>query len=109
MMRTPLVIRCAAAIVAAAPGSIAAQATPDAPASRAEAVIDLSTTEGVRLVQGRWRFHEASIIEVDHRNPGPDLKPSGAPNRTHDITPKAGAVDFDRSEERRVGKEGRSR
>ena len=97
MMRTPLVIRCAAAIAAAAPGSIAAQATPDAPASRAEAVIDLSTTEGVRLVQGRWRFHEASIIAVDHRNPGPDLKPSGAPNRTHDITPKAGAADFDDS------------
>jgi gluconolactonase len=32
---------------------------------------------------------------VDHRAPGPDLRPSGTPIRTHDIEPKAGAATFD--------------
>ena len=34
---------------------------------------------------------------MEHREPGPDLRPSGAANRTNDITPHAGAADFDDS------------
>ena len=74
-----------------------AQVTQDAPAGRPEAIVDLATAEGVRLVKGAWRAREARIIEVDHRGPGPDLKPSGPANRTHDISPHAGAADFDDS------------
>src|SRR5574341_1191033 len=70
--------------------------TPDAPARRPAAIINLATEEGVRLVQGQWRYSDTKIIEVDHRGPGPDLRPSGVPNRTYNITPLAGAADFDR-------------
>ncbi len=74
-----------------------AQTTQDAPAGRPEAVVNLATPEGVRLVKGEWRYTDAKIIEIDHHGPGPDLKPSGPPNRTHDITPQAGAAAFDDS------------
>lgn len=84
----------ALALVASAAG---AQVTADAPAVRPVAIVDLATQEGMRLVQGQWRYRDATIVEVEHRGPGPDLRPSGAPNRTHDISPHAGAADFDDS------------
>jgi len=64
---------------------------------RPDAVIDLRTAAGVRLVNGQWRYEEASIVEADFVSPGPDLRASGMPNKTHDVAPKAGAVDFDDS------------
>jgi len=63
----------------------------------ADAVVDLRTSAGAALVGAEWRYHEAAVIEVDHHAPGPDLKASGAPIRTHDIEPKAGAALFDDS------------
>src|SRR5262249_12674379 len=72
--------------------------TPDAPAGRPAALINLATPEGVTLVKGQWRYSDTKIIEVDHRSPGPDLRASGPPNRTYDITPHAGAADFDDSQ-----------
>ncbi|HEX9895830.1 MAG TPA: SMP-30/gluconolactonase/LRE family protein [Gemmatimonadales bacterium] len=77
------------------PARAVGQATAAVPARRPAAVVDLRTEEGARLVAGQWRFSEARIIEVDHRLPGPDLRPSGPPNRTRDITPQAGAAGFD--------------
>src|SRR4051812_35382858 len=77
-----------------------------APAARAQhgadyvkpdAIADLRTAEGAATAKARWRFSAAQIVEVDHHLPGPDLKPTGAPNRTHDVTPDAGAADFDDS------------
>lgn len=62
-----------------------------------DAVVDLRTDEGAALVNGQWRYVDAKVVEVDHRGPGADRKPSGPPNRTHDISPKAGAADFDDS------------
>ena len=51
-----------------------AQTTGDAPAGwRPEAIVDLRTPEGVRLVHGEWRYREAEIVPVDFRGPGPDL------------------------------------
>src|SRR5688500_224309 len=60
-----------------------------------DAVIDLMAEEGLKLIHGQWRYRDAKIVEVDHRGPGPDLGPSGPPNRTYDISPHAGAADFD--------------
>ena len=78
--------------------SASAQVTGDAPAGKPVAVIDLATRDGAQLVGGRWRYADATIVEVDHRAPGPDLKPSGAPTRTFDITPHAGATAFNDAE-----------
>jgi gluconolactonase len=85
------------AIVMAAPIVAPAQTTPDAPAGRPAAIVNLATEEGARLVKGQWRYRDVTIVEVEHRGPGPDLRPSGPPNRTHDIAPHAGAADFDDS------------
>ncbi len=76
----------------------AAQITVDAPAGRPAAIVNLASEEGARLLKAEWRYSDARIIEVDHRSPGPDLRPSGPPNRTYDITPHAGPADFDDSQ-----------
>jgi gluconolactonase len=94
-MKSPLpkllfAVALVALITSAAPAS-----TPRA--VLADAVADLRTTEGLALVRGEWRFRAVDIIGVDHRAPGSDLKPTGQPVRTHDISPKAGAADFDDS------------
>jgi gluconolactonase len=73
--------------------ALAASAAPPRP----DAIVDLGTREGAALVGGQWRYSDARIVEVEHRAPGADLRPSGPPNRTHDIEPKAGAADFDDS------------
>jgi gluconolactonase len=62
-----------------------------------DAVIDLQTEAGVQLVQGQWRYVDTQVVEIDFMGVGPDLGPSGAPNRTYDITPHAEGVDFDDS------------
>jgi gluconolactonase len=71
-----------------------AQITADAPTVRPDAIVNLATDEGVAMVRGQWRYSDARIVEVEHRSPGPDLRPSGPPNRTFDIAPHAGAEDF---------------
>jgi gluconolactonase len=67
------------------------------PNGRPDAVIDLRTREGSALAKAEWRYRDAGLVEVDFRGPGRDLRPSGAPIRTHDIDPKAGAANFDDS------------
>jgi gluconolactonase len=74
-----------------------AQVTSDTPGIRPDAIVDLASDEGVALVRGQWRYADAKIVEVEHRGPGADLRPSGPPNRTYDIAPHAGASDFDDS------------
>jgi gluconolactonase len=76
---------------------LTAQVTVDLPVVLPAAVVDLRTHEGASLVKAQWRYSDAKIVEVDHHAPGPDLRPSGPPNRTNDITPHAGAADFDDS------------
>jgi gluconolactonase len=82
----------------AAHGAAASAMTQDAPTGRPEAVIDLATEEGVKLVKGEWRYSDTRIIEVDFRAPGPDKQPTGAPIKTYDYTPHAGGADFDDSQ-----------
>lgn len=78
--------RLAALLVALALGPFDAQAQTKK--------IDLSTDEGVAAVKGRWKFHDARIIEVQGK--GPD----GKPNTTRDIRPRgeqAARADYDDS------------
>ena len=93
----PLLLSLLFTAVLASAAGVSAQVTSDVPGVRPDAVIDLSTTAGVQLVRGGWKASDATIIGVDHRGPGPDLRPSGPPNRTFDITPHAGRADFDDS------------
>ena len=95
--RTLLGALLAPLIVSIVPVRGGAQVTGDVPAVRPAAIVNLATADGLRLVQGRWRYSDVKIVEVEHRAPGPDLRPSGPPNRTYDITPHAGAADFDDS------------
>src|SRR5262245_24952496 len=67
------------------------------PAGPTPAVIDLATPQGVALVGGQWRYADARIVESDFPRPGPDRKASGPPGHTYDVTPHAGAIDFDDS------------
>jgi gluconolactonase len=83
--------------LAGAPLPAIAQVTTDVPAALPAAVVDLRTSAGARVVGASWRYMDAKVIEIDHRDPGPDLRASGAPNRTHDVTPHAGDADFDDS------------
>ena len=56
------------AVVLATGPQAAAQATTDAPAGRPVAVVDLATDEGLRLVEGQWRYRDVGIVEVAHRH-----------------------------------------
>lgn len=60
-----------------------------------KAVVDLRTREGAELVRGDWRYRDAEILRVDHRDVGPDLKATGTPNRTADFEPDARGPGFD--------------
>ena len=90
------VLAAGALLALGAPGA-GAQVTTDVPAALPAAIVDLRTDEGARLVGAVWRYSDVSVVEVEHREPGPDLRASGAPNRANDITPHAGAAGFDDS------------
>ncbi len=98
-MGRPLIIMVVTlAASGALPGAAGAQVTTDAPAlSRPAAIVDLRTDEGVALVNGEWRFSPAQVVPAENRDPGPDLRPTGPPNRTLDISPHAGDAAFDDS------------
>lgn len=74
-----------------------AQVTSDAPAGNPIAVINLATSAGTQLIKGQWRYSDAKLVQVGFNHPGADRKASGPPNKTYDITPRAGAVNFDDS------------
>jgi len=103
----PAILVTIAVLGGAAAPAAAARAATTAPAATAprddvpgwtpDAGVDLATREGVKMVNGAWRFHDVTIERVAHRSPGPDRKPSGPPNMTWDIAPKAGTADFDDS------------
>jgi gluconolactonase len=75
----------------------AAQTLSFVPTSKAEAAIDLASSEGTKLVKGQWRYSDTKIVEVDFTGPGSDGQPTGAPVKTYDYTPRAGGADFDDS------------
>src|SRR5205823_702927 len=61
-----------------------------APAS-AELVVDLTTAEGLKSVGAQWRVGEAKIVDAEGKTKEGKAVP------THDISPHAGAADFDDS------------
>jgi gluconolactonase len=86
--------------VGALAGAPAVGATPAAVGSldgKPDAIVDLTTPEGLAAVRGEWRYRDARIVEVDFQGPGPDLRPSGPTVRTYDVEPRAGAAEFDDS------------
>ena len=85
-------------VAGALPSSVPAQVTVSLPAPLPRAVVDLRTAEGATLVDAQWRYRDVSIVDVEHREPGPDLRASGATNLAKDIAPHAGAADFDDSD-----------
>jgi gluconolactonase len=74
-----------------------AQVIQDPPFGRPDAVIDLASREGARLVRGQWRYHDVKIVDANSRAVGPDLKPSGSPTKTYDYEPHAGVTGYDDS------------
>ena len=92
---TSILAACLFSVVPSAIGQNWAAQAP--PCGRPDATVDLRTVEGVQLVNGEWRYSDVKIIEVGSRGPGPDLKPSGNPNKTYDYTPHAGDAGFDDS------------
>jgi len=93
--RFRLVLASAALFAGLFPLLAHAQVTGDPPFLRPDAIVDLRTREGAGLVRATWKFHEARIIPGTNRAPGPDLRASGAPVKTLDLEPRAGAVDVD--------------
>lgn len=95
----------ARAVAALRAGALAAAlALPGAPASAAgpfdgppDAIVDLASADGLRLVKGEWRFGGARLVPVESKAVGPDLRAGGAPVLALDIEPRAGAADFDDS------------
>jgi gluconolactonase len=75
-----------------------ARAESEVSSGKPEAVIDLATDDGVRLVKGQWRYSDTKIVEVDFKAPGPDGQPTGAPVKTYDYVPHAGGAEFDDSQ-----------
>jgi gluconolactonase len=84
-----------ATLFAAALAPVRAPADP--PLGRPAAIVDLATRDGAALVGATWRVHDAELVAVDGRGPGPDLKPTGRTLRTRDIAPHAEVAGFDDS------------
>src|SRR5215510_7930616 len=79
--------RSAALLIASAaaqptPGLAAAvpvlSAPGDPPFGRADAIVDLVSSEAARLVQASWRYREAHLVETASHLAGSDLRASGA-------------------------------
>jgi gluconolactonase len=67
------------------------------PQGKPDAVVDLATDEGARLVQGNWRYSDTRIVETDFLAPGSDGQPGKRPTKTYDYAPHAGNIEFDDS------------
>ena len=59
--------------------------------------VDLTTAAGVAVVQGRWRYSDARLVDVPFRSPDAAGQPTGAAIVTQDIVPAAGVAGFDDS------------
>lgn len=69
----------------------------DIPNGKPEVSIDLATVEGVKAVNGQWKYSDTKIVEVDFRSAGSDNQPTGPAVKTYDYTPHAGVAAYDDS------------
>lgn len=69
----------------------------EVPSGKPEVSIDLSTVDGVKMVNGNWKYSDTKIIETDFKSAGADNQPTGNTVKTYDYTPHAGVADFDDS------------
>src|SRR5215468_9307825 len=99
----PLTAVCVGVSAYLAHASAPVKTSADVPAGKPDAMVDLGSAEGVKTVKAEWRYSDMKIIEADFRGPGPDKQPTGAPVKTYDYTPHAGAVDFDDSKWEVIG------
>ena len=90
-------VAVAAGVIVLAVGLMTCQAASTLPTGSPAATVDLSTSEGVRLVSGTWRYSDTRIVETEFRVPGADGQPSLTPVSTYDYEPHAGTADFDDS------------
>jgi len=98
MKRRNLTLVLTASLFSHVPSTFAQNWAAQAPPyGRPDTTVDLRTVEGAQVIKGEWRYSDVKIIEVGSRGPGPDLKPSGDPNKTYDYTPHAGDAGFDDS------------
>lgn len=89
-------ILCLGMLSIHAPGAAAGESDPASlPAGLPVARVDLRTHEGTELMKAAWKYHDASVIEIDFHAVGADGKPTGPANRTYDIEPHAGGADYD--------------
>jgi len=89
------VVASAALVTGLLPLLARAQVTGDPPFQRPDAIVDLRSRAGADLVKATWKFREARVVPGTNRAPGLDLRPSGAPVKTLELEPRAGAADFD--------------
>ena len=68
-----------------------------AESSGPDAIIDLATGDGVKMVQGQWRYSDTKIVETAFHAPDKTGQPYGPTNTTYDFTPHAGGAAFDDS------------
>lgn len=61
------------------------------------ASIDLATGAGAKLAKATWRHADVALVATSHHAPDANGDPTGPPNRTWTIEPRAGGVDFDDS------------
>ncbi len=66
----------------------------DVPSGKPAASIDLATIDGVKAVNGQWKYSDTRIVEAQFNSAGADDQPSGPAVKTYDYTPHAGAADF---------------
>lgn len=85
------------AVVASTPSPALYAEAPPIPNRTPNAVIDLMTTAGVKLVAGEWRYSDTRIVEANFRSPDTEGQPTGAPIKTYDYEPHAGGTSFDDS------------
>jgi gluconolactonase len=83
------------ALFASALLAVPPAASADAPAPAV--AVDLTTEAGASLLQARWHYSDARIVETSFRAPDAQRQPTGAPTTTYDIIPHAGAAEFDDS------------
>lgn len=69
----------------------------DVPNGKPQAIVDLATVDGVKLVAGQWRYSDTRIVEANSNAAGPEGQPTGPSVKTYDYEPKAGSADFDDS------------